>query len=142
MSNETAKVARWISQSIACIRKVGDDPAPHRPSVDSDAFHLIAFLQESRGVGISTKDCGFFETSRIAARVSKDAAYSSKAYGRGGVGRGVAVTLGVPLGLGVVVAVAVAVAVAVGVVGGVGLAAQGLSGQPKISIESVGAVGA
>ena len=69
-----------------------------------------------------------------------------RTYGRGGVGRGVAVTLGVPLGLGVNVAVAVelgdAVADAVAVGLGVGVATHGLSGQSKISIESVGVVGA
>jgi hypothetical protein len=63
-------------------------------------------------------------------------------YGRGGVGRGVGEVLGVVLGLGVVVDVAVALGVAV--TGGVGVrfATHRLTGQSKLSVESVGSVGA
>ena len=53
-------------------------------------------------------------------------------------GVGVAVTVGVGVTVPVTVAVAVAVAVALGVGVGVGDAAQGLTGQLKISVEARG----
>jgi hypothetical protein len=74
----------------------------------------------------------------------RKAAYSSKVYGGVGVGRGVGVVLGVALGLTVAVGVADGVTVADGITVGDGviLPTHGLTGQSKLSIESVGSVGA
>lgn len=57
----------------------------------------------------SAWDCGFLGTRELLREFPKKAAYSSEAYGRGGVGRGVGETVGVALTLGVAVTVAVAV---------------------------------
>jgi len=117
--------------------------AARAEGVEDKAFRLYALpLTRSLRQQKLDKRLRFRGNSRIAWRVTRKSSYSSKAYGGVGVERGVGVVLGVAVGLTVAVAVGVGVVDGVTVGVGVILPSHGLTRQSKLSIESVGSVGA